>query len=509
MIKMIVADDEPIITKGIQKLIDWKQLGIEIIGEYADGSSALRGLLSMNPDIALLDISMPYKSGIDIIKEVRALGLKTQVIFMSGFQEFAYVREALSNGAVEYLLKPIKKDELLKTIHRCVKTCQGQSQVEEGQVYHKGEDESILPQKVMHHLAERVDTNYKIVLFDLLISKHLSEEEERLIKFSVATLIDHNVSERNKGILFNKESYIVVVLEGGTEAEAKEFILELIRKVYEQTYNRIGAILAEQVEEMSQIPMAFEQCVKHLGYLFFSELIGTPLITVGKPVFLRHFTVEQLIEYRRRTIDHLFSGTDKEWLLEYEQYAKIIGILADGCRDDAWFYLNATVRLIEERFEELNISTGDLQMKDILEQGRSTKSYRAMTDLYQQLFEKSRQYVYEIMRKNDKIDIIRAKQYINDHYMDNLSLGVLSDYIHMNPYYFSGYFKKHAGENFKDYLNNIRMKHALKLLLSTAKKSYEIADAVGFKDHKYFSKLFQRYYGQTPTQYRKKYDKSS
>ena len=88
MIKMILADDEPVITRGIRKLIDWEQLGIQIIGEYEDGKSAFAAILRDQPEIALLDISMPGMSGVDIIRECHGLQCKTHIIFISGFQHW-------------------------------------------------------------------------------------------------------------------------------------------------------------------------------------------------------------------------------------------------------------------------------------------------------------------------------------------------------------------------------------------------------------------------------------
>lgn len=116
MIKMILADDEPVIIKGIQKLVDFSRLGIEIVGEYEDGKAAFDGILTEKPDIALLDIYMPKKTGIEILKELKALGIETKVIFVSGFQDFQYAKDALTYGAVNYLLKPVIREELVETL---------------------------------------------------------------------------------------------------------------------------------------------------------------------------------------------------------------------------------------------------------------------------------------------------------------------------------------------------------------------------------------------------------
>lgn len=109
------------------------------------------------------------------------------------------------------------------------------------------------------------------------------------------------------------------------------------------------------------------------------------------------------------------------------------------------------------------------------------------------------------VKKNEHKDIQKVTDYIAAHYRENLTLEVLAKHIHMNPFYFSSYFKKQLGQNFKDYLNRVRMEHALELLLNSDKRSYEIAEEVGFKDYRYFNEVFSRYYGKTPAAYRKSF----
>ena len=124
MIRMVIADDEPVIVRGLQKLADWEGLGIDVAGVYGDGKEAFRGIVRMKPDIALLDISMPGMSGVEILKEIRRMEMDVYVIFISGFQDFTYAKAALQYGAGDYLLKPVAKEELLNAIEKALrKSC--------------------------------------------------------------------------------------------------------------------------------------------------------------------------------------------------------------------------------------------------------------------------------------------------------------------------------------------------------------------------------------------------
>lgn len=115
-IKLLLADDEPVILRGLKKLISWKELGITIVGEANDGKE-LRDLIRIHePHLIISDISMPGGSGIDIISELNEQGFHAKVIFISAFQEFVYARQAIQLGALDYLVKPINKNQLEKVI---------------------------------------------------------------------------------------------------------------------------------------------------------------------------------------------------------------------------------------------------------------------------------------------------------------------------------------------------------------------------------------------------------
>ena len=180
-----------------------------------------------------------------------------------------------------------------------------------------------------------------------------------------------------------------------------------------------------------------------------------------------------------------------------------MGQIADGDKETAVFNLLTVIHALEERLDQMGISTEKMDSGQMITKALECVNYDAMCQAACGFLMEYIQIMHNVLQKNEKKDIIRAKAYIDDHYMESLTLDVMAEYVHMNASYFSSYFKRHTGQNFKEYLNQIRLRHALDLLLSTDMKSYEISDAVGFKDPKYLSELFQRTYGKTPVAYRK------
>lgn len=116
MYKLFIADDEVIILRGLKKLLDWKSLGIEIAGEALNGRDAENFIITNEPDLAILDIRMPQRLGLDVLRSIREKKLKTRVLFLSGHREFSYAQEALEFGAQGYLTKPVSKEKLLQAV---------------------------------------------------------------------------------------------------------------------------------------------------------------------------------------------------------------------------------------------------------------------------------------------------------------------------------------------------------------------------------------------------------
>lgn len=124
-IKVLIADDEPFIVRGLKKILPWEELGYRIVGEASDGGEAAKLLVETRPDIMVSDICMPGMSGIELLKLASISRLPTKVIFLSGHREFSFARDAVAYGAVDYLMKPIRVDELKRALARAVELLGG------------------------------------------------------------------------------------------------------------------------------------------------------------------------------------------------------------------------------------------------------------------------------------------------------------------------------------------------------------------------------------------------
>ena len=501
MIQMILADDEPVITRGIRKLLDWEGLGIEITGEYEDGKKAFEAIVREKPEIALLDISMPGMTGVEILKECRAMGNRISIIFVSGFQDFEYAKAALEYGATAYLLKPVIREELLGAVEKSIPALRREDGISAGAAV---EDSHTAGGIDYGFLVEEEDTCYVPVFADIMYKKEENRQMKKLIHFSIFSLLEEYMNETGQGIVFLKNERIAMVFKSLSREAVKEILEDIWEKALRETGRRLFFVLGDEIGSMGEIPEMFRRCIERGGYAFFADRLPLPVIGLYGEVFSGRGNSELLAQTRQRLFEAVVAQNEPLVKEICRQYAALVCRLSEGKKEDACFYFCTAVRFMEEKCVAIDLPGQKPEMKELLERNRECMSFGEMEVLFEQEAEQYLGVIKAAAASQDKKDILKAKEYIEKHYMENLSLNVLAEEVHMNPYYFSSFFKKNTGENFKDYVNRIRVRHAVSLLISTDLKTYEIAERVGFGEVRVFNAAFQKIYQETPGSYRKR-----
>lgn len=397
MIRVLLADDEPIILRGLKKLLQWESLGMLIIGEAHNGDQAEQIVLNLEPEILISDICMPGKTGIDILKTIKKNNLSTKVIFLSGYQEFSYARDAVVYGAVDYVLKPVDKKQLEDTVRKAVEMITREN--EEASIRNKLNNYETLDKS--RHISRLVDAG--IEAKDFMEPNPFFGVEPKYDYYSVLCIEIDELQARLKEISGNEEKLI------------KFAVFNVIDQVLNQ--NKCG--------------IAFYKGNNICSVINHEDRDGVSVITLS-----------------RQLKDMVSSSLNK------------------------------------------NITIGI---------GEVVKGMNHIPESYQASLENLK---HEMSLEKDTT-IQRVKDYIEKNYSENITLETAAGVACMNAYYFSSFFKKQAGENFKDYLTGIRMGKARKILMTTDCKTYEIAEKVGFNDPKHFSETFKKYYGKNPMEYKR------
>ena len=120
MYKLLIADDEARIRRGLRNTLDWNELNIEVVGDAEDGEVALEQIEKLNPDLMFLDICMPFLNGLELIEKLNKIGPDCTIIIITGHDEFEYMHEALKLKVFDYLLKPVQKEQLRATVNKAI-----------------------------------------------------------------------------------------------------------------------------------------------------------------------------------------------------------------------------------------------------------------------------------------------------------------------------------------------------------------------------------------------------
>lgn len=522
MLRAILADDEAVILKGLKRLIDWKKMDIEIVGEAGNGRDALELIRRKKPDLAVSDIAMPEMDGLELLQEINRAGLGTKVIFISGYQEFSYARKAVTYGAVDYLLKPIEEAELEAALKKAAGLIDEKSRLsildseqqesELSQIFHKinGNQEYARQDLYEQFEALHIDVAQKEfigVAFRLYFTRSVPAniKMQELQKFSAYNRLQKKLEEEQWGFVIKKDlntCYIIFTLEADEDDRVighRLHKLEAAMTAGQAIVVKAG--IGERIAEIGALQLTYKTSRFALELYYFTEEDEIWYDHVE-----RQFT-DSFDDYQacyKRLMEGYLSRQDSIDA-EIGQILDVIRNLHFGSRFAA---VNRCVLLVDDVTQELMdnyLIDGDYRQKgeQAAEELRTKPLYRHTRDCVAAYLNGLFEVVREGKGNGSFTEIARIRQYIEEHYRENLSLESMAAFANMNLYYFSSYFKKNTGENFKNYLTDIRMREAAKLLRNTDYKAYEVANAVGYKNVRQFNENFRGKYGKSPNEYRK------
>ena len=520
MMKAILIDDEAIILQGLKQLIDWKALGIDIAGEALDGEEGLCLIENVKPDIIISDVAMPNLSGIDMLKKMNERGIHAKTLFLSGYQDFFYAREAMRYGAVDYLLKPVSKEELVAAVKTALdQICEERSfrvlpkrdgkaeLIFQDMLQQKERDDSLL------HLLQMLDVQHipgaVCVAMKIVLKNNASDEENKnLVRFEIYEFIRQYLKEGQAGILLRKE-YNVCYFLLFTKRD-REKVKSFCGKLSEEIRSRYPANLILGCG-------AWTDCGGKLEYLYRTSRFSLELY---------YFTMNRYIDYEKIEKDYDCSLEDYQSCVEQlkalivtdyrssEISAKILecvellGNIHYGNRNAV---INSCIILAGDIFatlRECGLTDESIaeEQAEFLEEVGKRPVFSQLVTLFEDYYGRTLLKIRLLGPGRESAEIMRIKQYIKDHFMENITLEAIADYIGMNATYMSVFFKRETGQNFKSYVTEVRMKEAVRLLNSTDLKNYELAEAVGYRDAKQFRNNFRELYGIAPQEYKKRGD---
>lgn len=528
MLKVLIADDEIKVSQLILHLIHWEDFGMEVIGTVNDGIEACETILEKRPDIVITDIRMPGMDGIELVESVTKEIENIFFIIISGYSQFEYARQAVKLGVEDYLLKPIKKKELEAVLNKILgkyKETANSLEERENLLNHL----ELTREKVKNSfLSELIDNHRQSIL--LMSREEMFEEfecrlSEKYFTHIVVHLFTNAVMENNKeyGFMLPK---IQKVLKEKLEMYCSEWMSiihnEEVICLLNTAENKREEIIRQLYKVKIVIFSGFKVVIGVGQTVDSLSLYSESMNTANHAIRNRFSKPNELIiegDSRKESsfqVAEVISSSDKKEILTAMELIDIEAFKKAVSRIKAELKNTGDGQLIYGVYREL-VETFVFGVKSYLGQeikvtmGELMKGYMNLygfDEVFDWFAGKCCGILlrYEEEQRSQEARPIRmAKQYINENYNKAISLEGVSNHIGFNPAYFSSMFKKATGQNFMDYVIEIRILNAKGLLVQTNLDIADIAAKVGYTDLKYFSRIFKKLTNLTPSEYRRLY----
>lgn len=523
MRKALLADDDFLVRSYLKMLSSWENAGFEITEDVRDGEEALEVLDKEPIDLVVTDIAMPLMDGIELIKEIRKKYPDIYIIVLSCHDEFEYVKKAMKEGADEYVLKNTLNEESLYTVLVTAEEHIGQSRKEP--VVSKTEEKT-----------ERIgNMNEKFLFFNQILAGTLSkdEREEKRIQAGV-----HGKYINSAVIVIKREEkeHSDDPLE---EAKKERYSLEFYERMQEKMKLRLSESKLENEiiylgngtyccfldlsdEYKSSVMYQHLTAAASACYKICTEeevvyKIGVSNICIGADA------LRQAYQQARTMIKNSFYEKDgiayyevdkvmgKELPKEAEEFLNQAGQLRKKCQKEEFIFMSEMVvqafkrercdgEVVRQWFKKLERR---LQTDNIMEDvhfGYIGEVKKALENLAEQVFENAELDISEDLSQPVRI----AAHYAAKHYREAVGLNDAAEAAGVNSTYLSYLFSQEMKIGFANYLLNLRVGHAKKLLRETNLKMWQVAEESGFNDYHYFSKVFKKSEGMSPAEYRKR-----
>ena len=524
MWKVLLADDEIVIVKGLRRLIDWAALGIEVVGEATDGAMALELMERARPDLVVSDIRMPKFTGLEVMARFQGGEYAPKFIFVSGYEEFEYARQALSGGAVDYLLKPVSAEALEGAVLKALGLMErssadalfrqpsGQLQEFFAQLTANREFAgSELYNKFISLMGGRSGLVFRGVCFGLHPEDEarlnaLPYEQQLLRRFTVFNSARDWLERSGHGCFLRKDDshcWLMGIFESGEAPE--EIVRAAMDAVAQRTGFRLRAGFGRACAALDELLVTYQDALRAYDLYYFDQRD----ILYWEEISIPSAALNERISTAAKSVFQGIVAKSDRVLDEIDLLLDAIAALHQGNRSAAYNRVMVfTGDLGQLLFANRLLGGSFNQRQDALQ--RRLEACETFAELREELLQYYRDLLPEIYRGTRSMGaegILRVQRYIEENYDKDLSAKQLAEVACVSPHYFSAYFKAETGQNYKAYLTRVRMDRAMELVIGSDLKTYEIAERVGYNNVRRFVDAFRAAYGMSPLDYRKLHKK--
>lgn len=538
MIKVFLVEDEIVIRESIHKMIPWSEHGFELAGEAGDGELALPMIRNSKPDVLITDIKMPFMDGLALSRLVKKELPATKIIILSGYDDFEYAQEAIALGVEKYLLKPITRNNFTTVLDELRKKYEAENAQKsyyekfknEIQEYEQHSRRNFFEALVSGHVsigsiyekAEKLQIDITAQCYNIVLFSINAKENNQLFHdtYSPETADLQNRLEQifyNKPdcILFRNQIFSYAALIKGEKnkiASQTEECVDTLIEFFSEGKRQIDWFICtgKIVERLSLITESYREAMQKFATRYLNKYQVLPgndrnqeSGTSAEEIHLKNFDVSVI---NPEVIHNFLSNALKDEVNDFvKNYFQMIGEEALNSKIFRQYILLNThfctlsfIRMLGFKQEEMESNLADVCSESIT-------SLQKAEEVVKNILLKGITFREESTKSRYKSVLEVAIAFINKNFADDtLSLNKVACAANVSANHFSALFSQGMSKTFIEYLTELRMCKAKQLLRCTDKRSGEIALEVGYKDSHYFSFLFKKTQGCTPSDYRNK-----
>lgn len=507
MYKVLLADDEPLALEGLELLVDWEKRGFQVAQVCRNGEEAIEHIRRNPPDLVVTDIRMPVLNGLELIEETRRLGNRsTLFVIASGYDDFDYARQAMCLGVKHYLTKPLIGDEVDEVLERLQKElCERERR------------------QLIRHTADRyaVRQALSVLLFGgeederqdaVRALSHLSGQADHWTYVHVGTDGKGSGSAREAALRMTEghgcryliEGYrgafgLVIGLGQSGDEGIRAFAEQLLEAMLGNASGRIEIAVGCSVDCLEDLSRSFNSAAEAERFLFFSD--------------------DAIVHYEDIR-DHTLSFD----VGALKNADAIVEAMENGRPDDLAAAIREVFRMFEERMTlpemvcifatqaALRCASvykylgGDpdelLKQSDYFAVGGAGGHLNESAEALFSFCLKCQSVVVELQGKQTGGTLAKVADFIRQNYKETFTIKEIAERFYLNPVYLGQSFSRKYGRSILDYMHDLRIEEAKRLLRETEDASYAIAEVLGYKGYQHFLKQFEKRLGMKPTEYR-------
>jgi len=533
--RIIIVDDEILARVGIKSLISWHEHGFELIGECENGKKAYDMAKELVLDIIITDIKMPVMNGIDLIRALKNDGMDTKFVVLSSYDDFEYVKEAMKLGAEDYILKlQMEPEELLKVLKNVCKKIEQERSEKKRSIYiekQMNDNIPVLKEKLLkdlifgtevneHDLGERFKVfginipqeNLMCLVIhieNMELYENYAKDDIYMLKFSVISILEEIMLNYGGGYACYTEPYLFTVIwSAGNESNASllyKSVNRMTKDMQEFLKDSMNLTVSIGVSNVhhnySDIRWAYKEALEAISKSFtyptasiimYSDIKSKVSGSAGISLEMELKELEDSLKACNfHGIQKAFDKL-KQKIIESNNISKKF---LNGICHVLIFIINVFI-------QDNNIPSSEIWGKDGSPHNQ-VEQLKVLNDFIDWITKTCNNIITILDQdKDNKVIILKAKQFINKHFCEDISLETVAEHLGLSPGYFSRLFSKETGQSFIDFVIGLRVDYAKELLKSTKYKVYEVSEMVGYDNPHYFSRIFKKVAGVSPIEYK-------